>query len=125
MSYEITSLIDTLNENGIHVIADRAFDKIELDFSEHDKKVTAEKDKRIAELEKENNFMKERFSLLRTRCKPGIEKDFDKWLYGKLAIVGCNEEITDIQNKRMSELEHRHQSDCIRINQLLTTIDVL
>lgn len=80
---------------------------------------------RIEVLEKENNSLKERFSLLRTRCKPGIEKDFDKGLFGKLAIVGCNEEFTDIQNKRISELEDRHQSDCIRINQLLTTIDVL
>lgn len=52
---------------------------------------------KIAELERENNSLKERFSLLRTRCTPGIEKDFDKWLYGKLAIVGCNEEFVDIQ----------------------------
>ena len=170
MSYEVTSLIDTLNENGIHVIADRAFDKIAFDFSEHDKMVAEEKDaqirelkrqiedleaiiadgkkpdisisengvsvgcesggyhlakERIAELEKENNSMEERFSLLRTRCKPGIEKDFDKGLFGKLAIVGCNEEFADIQNKKVSELEDLHQSDCIRINQLLTTIDVL
>lgn len=125
MSYEVKSLIDALNENGIHVIADRAFDKIEFDFSEHDKMVAEKKDKSIAKLERENNSLKERFSLLRTRCKPGIEKYFDKWIYGKLAIVGCNEEIADIQNKMIYELEDRHQSDCIRINQLITTIDVL
>lgn len=57
MSYEVTSLIDALNENGIHVIADRAFDKIAFDFSEHDKKVAEEKDKRIAELEEMRNHL--------------------------------------------------------------------
>lgn len=55
MNYELRSLIEALNENGIHVIADREFDKIAFDFSEHDKKVTEEKDKRIAELERITN----------------------------------------------------------------------
>lgn len=145
---------------GKRIVSDQI---VKLDFSEHDKKVCEEKDKRIAELEKiisdkpgkwdntgitfaeilemedENEELKrkieemksqiEKLKLekmsLRTRCKPGIEKDFNKNIYGELAIVGCNEEFTDMQNKSISELEDRHQSDCIRINQLLTTIDVL
>lgn len=95
MNYELRSLIETLNENGIHVIADRAFDKIEFDFSEHDKKVAEEKDKRIAELEKI------------------IDEKSGGW--GKFGLT-----LSEI-----IELQDRHQSDCIRINQLLTTIDVL
>lgn len=141
MAMEFTRVIcDLLKENGVTVQMteikeeNHATNKFEVkygfaftgfDFSEHDKKVTEEKDKKIEELERENNSLKERFSLLRTRCKPGIENDFDKWLYGKLAIVGCNEDFTDIQNKKIFKLEDRHRSDCIRINQLLTTIDVL
>ena len=77
------------------------------------------------DLRQENRKLEERFSLLRTRCKPGIEKDFDKGLFGKLAIVGCNEEFTDIQNKRISELEDRHQSDCIEINRLNVALEVM
>lgn len=133
----MVALVRSLIKNGVKAPADAIsfvedngrftgdVSTINLDFSEHDKMVAEEKDKRIEELERENNSLKERFSLLRTRCKPGIEKDFDKGFFGRLAIVGCNEEFTDIQNKRISELEDRHQSDCIRINQLLATIDVL
>lgn len=174
MSYEVTSLIDALNENGIHVIADRAFDKIAFDFSEHDKKVAEEKDKRITELteelwkinedfkktasenialqaendqlyerisdlefgdnskieelEKENaklekklQSMRENHILLRQRCKEEAVEFFDRNMFGSLII--SSPPVPDA--KRITELEDRHQSDCIRINQLLTTIDVL
>lgn len=67
----------------------------EIDFSEHDKMVAEEKDKRIAELEKI------------------INEKLGKW--DNLGITFAE----------ILELEDRHQSDCIRINQLLTTIDVL
>lgn len=121
MSYEITSLIDALNENGIHVIADRAFDKISFDFSEHDKMVVEEKDKKIAELEKQIGEYIARNMLLRQRCKGEAVEFFDRNMFGSLIISSPPLE----DSKRISELEDRHQSDCIRINQLLTTIDVL
>lgn len=65
----------------------------ELDFTEHDK---AFKDK-IAKLEKQIDRLNEEKSFLRTRCMPCVEKDFDNRLYGKLAIVSCNEEFVDIR----------------------------
>ena len=162
-----------------------------LDFSEHDKVF----EDKIAKLENQIARLNEEKSFLRTRCMPYVEKDFDKRLYGKLAIVSCNEEFVDIQKyadgddlysrevrnliseggvkrligqyrnlssrldkmsaennelkQRIAELEsketetcekepkvsdsapsiewyeNRHQSDCIEINRLNTTIDVL
>lgn len=87
MSYEVTSLIDALNENGIHVVADRAFDKIAFDFSKHDKKVAEEKDKRIAELEKENSALKEKLSLIRTRTTEEARDFWDKDMFGSLVVT--------------------------------------
>lgn len=145
-----------------------------LDFSEHDKKVAEEKDKRIAELteelwkinedfkqsesentalraeneqlyerindlefgdnqrieelEKENaklektiQSMRATHILLRQRCKGEAVEFFDRNMFGSLIISSPPLE----DSKRISELEDRHQSDCIRINQLLATIDVL
>ena len=146
---------------------------IEFDFSEHDKKVTEEKDaqirelkrqiedleaiisdgkkpdisvsengvsvgcecggyhlakERIAELEKEIERLnrvveskRETHILLRQRCKGEAVEFFDRNMFGSLIISSPPLE----DSKRISELEDRHQSDCIRINQLLTTIDVL
>ena len=65
----------------------------ELDFSEHDKVF----EDKIANLEKQIDRLNGEKSILRTRCMPYIERDFDNGLYGKLAIVGCNEEFVDIQ----------------------------
>lgn len=65
----------------------------ELDFSEHDKVF----EDKIAELKKQIDRLNEEKSFLRTRCMPYVEKDFDNRLYGKLAIVSCNEEFVDIQ----------------------------
>ena len=55
MSTEVRIIIDALNNRGIHIVADRAFDNIHFDFSEHDKKVAEEKDRKIAELERDLN----------------------------------------------------------------------
>ena len=179
MNYELRSLIETLNENGIHVIADRVFDKIEFDFSEHDKKVTEEKierlesayhrhKSRICNLESENQSLKRKIEDLETVIAGGKKQDISVSENG--VSVGCecggyhlakerievlekenseldhmrkswmetaqkwselNSELQDkvsnleCSSKIISELEDRHQSDCIRINQLLTTIDVL
>lgn len=65
----------------------------ELDFSKHDKVF----EDKIAKLENQIARLNEEKSFLRTRCMPYVEKDFDKRLYGKLAIVSCNEEFVDIQ----------------------------
>lgn len=65
----------------------------ELDFSAHDKVF----EDKIANLEKQIDRLNGEKSILRTRCMPYIERDFDNGLYGKLAIVGCNEEFVDIQ----------------------------
>lgn len=66
---------------------------------------------RIAELEEE----------ISNKNKEIIEKN--------QRIIDLLNEITEIKKdwcfSRMSELEDRHQTDCIRINKLITTIDVL
>lgn len=98
-------LIDELKENGVSAeVSELKGGKngeiqkvlgisVKLDFSEHDK---AFEDK-IAKLENQIDRLNEEKSFLRTRCMPYVEKDFDKRLYGKLAIVSCNEEFVDIQ----------------------------
>ena len=76
---------------------------------------------RIAELEKQIGEYVARNMLLRQRCKGEAVEFFDRNMFGSLIISSPPLE----DSKRISELEDRHQSDCIRINQLLTTIDVL
>lgn len=60
------------------------------------KKITKGYEDKIAKLEKQIDRLNEEKSFLRTRCMPYVEKDFDNRLYGKLAIVSCNEEFVDI-----------------------------
>lgn len=123
MSYEVTSLIDALNENGIHVIADRAFDKIEFDFSEHDKMVSRGKDSQMALLENINKAwigVAERFSVENMELSKKVE------ILETNGNESCKDEpFSDCCRPSIEWYEERHQSDCIRINQLLTTIDVL
>ena len=123
---------------------------IEFDFTEHDKKVTAEKDAKIAELdrmriswietaqawseenaelktrneklEKENKELREELNILRGRCIEEAVEYFDKRQFGSL-MVSIPRPTREAE--LIAELEDRHQSDCIRINQLLTTIDIL
>lgn len=66
MTYEVRNLIDFLNENGIHVIANKQFDAFAFDFSERDKKFAEEKDKRIAELEKQIGDYREKKCVVAT-----------------------------------------------------------
>ena len=103
----MVALVRSLIKNGVKAPADVIsfvedsgrftgdVSTIILDFSEHDKMVAEEKDKRIVELEKI------------------IDEKSGGW--GKYGLTFYE----------IIELEDRHKSDCIRINQLLTTIDVL
>ena len=49
-----------------------------------------------------------------------------KWAEENEVLESQIKDLKDIvEDRRLAELEDRHQSDCIRINQLLATIDVL
>lgn len=161
MSYEVTSLIDALNENGIHVIADRAFDKIEFDFSEHDNMVADEKDAQIRELKRkiedleaviadckkpdisvsENgvsvgcecggyHLAKERIKVLEKE-KEELDHMRKSWMETAQKWSELNSELQDKIDKlecfckTISELEGRHQSDCIEINRLNVALEVM
>ncbi len=156
MNTELRILIEALNDRGIHVIADKAFDNIHFDFYEHDKKISEEKDKRINELERDLKEYKDEVIAVRKNrdemmegFRKGIKPYVDLCqMHEKIAeleteisnknkeIIEKNQRIIDLLNEiteikkdwcfaRLSELEDRHQTDCVRINQLLTTIDVL
>ena len=85
--------VNDMEQNGIKVLFDKETILVGFDFSEHDKVF----EDKIADLEKQIDRLNGEKSILRTRCMPYIERDFDNGLYGKLAIVGCNEEFVDIQ----------------------------
>lgn len=177
---------EIITDNEGNVSASEPF----LDFSEHDKMVAEEKDKRIEELEKQIGGYRERNILLRQRCTAEARDLFDREMFGSFIITiprksndnaiiekmeedfnrltmdlknrmgqihelkEKNEELnhmrkswmetaqkwsklnSELQNKiseiekdccfaRMSELEDRHQSDCIEINRLNVVIEEL
>lgn len=161
MTYEVRNLIDSLNENGIHVIANKQFDAFAFDFSEHDKKVTEEKDAQIRELKRqiedleaiiadgkkpdisvsENgvsvgcecggyHLAKERIKVLE---KENSELDHMRksWMETAQKWSEINSELQDkianleCSSKTMSEIEDRHQTDCIEINRLHTALEVM
>ena len=97
MMFEI--LRSTLIEFGVDVkdfkVEETGKVTFEIDFSEHDKKVAEEKDRKIAELEKI------------------IDEKSGGW--GK-----CGLTLSEI-----IELQERHQSDCIEINRLHTALEVM
>lgn len=111
--------------------------EFEIDFSEHDKKVTEEKDEKIERLEKayhrhkskicnlesENQCLKRNIEDLEAIIADGKKPDISVSENG--VSIGCECGGYHLAKERIAELEDRHQSDCIRINQLLTTIDVL
>ena len=127
MNYELRTLIETLNENGIHVIANKQFDAFAFDFSEHDKKVAVEKDALLEEMRK--NFLE----VGRKKDAQIAELDHMRksWMETAEKWSKLNKDLQDRVDSfefainQVAELEDRHQSDCIRINELLTTIDVL
>lgn len=149
---------EIITDNEGNVSASEPF----LDFSEHDKMVAEEKDKKIAELteelwkinedfkktasentalQAENDQLYERISDFEFGDNSRIEElekenaELDhmrkSWMETAQKWSELNSELQDKIDKlecfckTISELEDRHQSDCIRINQLLTTIDVL
>lgn len=103
---EYEQVIDEIVKHGVAIKVNKIVDDnyipyerkyvgcvVELDFSEHDKVF----EDKIAKLENQIDRLNEEKSFLRTRCMHCVEKDFDNGLYGKLAIVSCNEEFVDIQ----------------------------
>lgn len=144
MTYEVRNLIDSLNENGIHVIADRAFDKIAFDFSEHDKKVAEEKDGQIADFKiknkeldqmrkdwmeiaikhsEKNKSLKKQIEDLEAIISDGKKPDISISENG--VSIGCECGGYHLAKKRIEELEDRHQSDCIEINRLNVALEVM
>lgn len=128
---EVTEIEQTRNaENRFE--AEYGFAFTGINFSEHDKMVAEEKDKRIAELEEMRNHLWEVGEIQQRKRLDAEEEAIEL----RKELISKNERIIELINEieeikkdwcfaRMSELEDRHQSDCIRINQLLTTIDVL
>ena len=169
---------EIITDNEGNVSASEPF----LDFSEHDKMVSKEKDSQMALLENINKAwigVAERFSVenmelikkveileaiiadgkkpdisvsengVSVGCECGgyhlakerievLEKENSEldhmrksWMETAQKWSKLNSELQDkiakleCSSKIISELEDQHQSDCIRINQLLTTIDVL
>ncbi len=112
-----------------------------LDCTEHDRKFTdriSQLEKQVSELESELSVKE---NLLKTRnglC--GEESDYEKLMEEILSYEPTNKEddvaqfnydsLTAFNNavkkrNRIAELENRHQSDCITINQLHTALDVM
>jgi hypothetical protein len=99
---------------------------IELDFSEHDKVF----EDKIASLEKElssvvkeaerQEFIREMSCLERQELKERIAE-----LESKETETCEKETKVSASSPSMEWYENRHQSDCIEINRLNTTIDVL
>ena len=154
MSDLYNMLIDELEKNDIFVRYSTIEPKIILDLSEHDKpfKVkireleesyqknareihTLENDnlffkQRITEIENKRNRMYEINKILRKNCNNFYKEN--KELKQSIAeleskeMETCEKEpISDDCRPSMEWYENRHQSDCIEINRLNTTIDVL
>ena len=79
-----------------------------------------EYEKQIKKLEAVIEYLHRDMDSLRMRCKPGIEKYFDRKSYGMIMIVGCNEEVRDANalraeneslKQRIAELESGERVD--------------
>lgn len=124
---------------------------VELDFTEHDKEFLDEiarlkrnlelqKEKRL-KVETERNYLKERITELEIKKTGKTDEIPDsitidgykcKIIKTESGLYISRDEIYSIIDKekepikkQCKELEDRHQSDCIEINRLNTTIDVL
>lgn len=151
MTYEVRNLIDSLNENGIHVIANKQFDAFAFDFSEHDKKVAAEKGKRIEELtdelwkmnedfkktvsenialQAENDQLYERIEELEKE-NAELDRMRKSWMETAEKWSKLNKDLQDridsfeFAINQTAELQDRHQSDCIEINKLNVALEVM
>lgn len=131
---------------GKRIVSDQ---EVILDFTEHDKKVTAEKDAQIAEsdrmriswietaqswseenaelktrnekMEKENKELRERLNFLRQRCNGEAVEFFDRNMYGSL-IISCPP-ITD--TRQIAELEEKLKDVCFENAELKIALDVM
>ena len=74
---------EIITDNEGNVSASEPF----LDFSEHDKMVAEEKDKRIEELKKQIGGYRERNILLRQRCTAEARDFWDKDMFGSLVVT--------------------------------------
>ena len=155
-------LAESLSENGVVVsVFEDNFGEVQVcngcvDFSEHDKKVTEEKDAQIRELKRQIEDLEE---IIADGKKPDISVsengvsvgcecggyhlakerivELEKEIIDKNnSIIEKNERIIELLNEieeikkdwcfaRMSELEDRHQSDCIEINRLNVALEVI
>ena len=102
----------------------------ELDFSEHDKRFIDEimqLKQRIAELESKEtenvNEIPDSITIDGYKCK--IIKTESGLYISRDEIYSIIDKEKEPLKQKCKELEDRHQSDCIEINRLNTTIDVL
>jgi uncharacterized protein YaaN involved in tellurite resistance len=124
-------LIEILERYGVKVSDFEFFNEdkpysVVLDFSEHDKAF----ENKIASLEENVEYYID--SLLRTEKNCDKLYNENKKLKQRIAeleskeMETCEKEpISDDCRQSMEWYENRHQSDCIEINRLNTTIDVL
>lgn len=150
MFFEV--LVSLLGKHGVAIhdvnVTEKGGVKIDIDFSAHDKVF----EDKIENLENQIAYMKEKKNYLRTRCMEDATDAFDCGAYGRLTIVGrrvdletenekLKQRIAELESKEtetckkeplsddcrpsMEWYENRYQSDCIEINRLNTTIDVL
>ena len=73
---------------------------------------------RICDLKKENEQLKEDLKNLKEKYKKSCEGGSCQ------ECTGCEDDEFDLESL-VYELEYQHQQDCIRINDLTTTIHVL
>ena len=145
----IVRLGTALIKSGVKcsAIIEGSDEEVILDFSEHDKMVAQEKDAQIRGLKRQIEDLE---AIIADKKKPDISVSENGVSIGcecggyhlaKERIAKFekeNAELKEILDKKSGgwgkcgftfeeiiELQDRHQSDCIRINQLLTTIDVL
>lgn len=94
--------------------ADGGFE-CKLDFSEHDKPF----EDKIAKLENQIAYMKEKKNYLRTRCMEDATEAFDCGAYGRLTIVGRRVDLETENEKlkqRIAESESRETEKPTKIN---------
>lgn len=131
---DVTEIYATDTLPGKRIVADQT---VTLDFTKYDMKITAEKDAQIEELDRmriswietaqawsvENEKLRKKIEDLEAIIRDGRKSDVSVSENG--ISIDCECGGYHLAKQKIAELEDRHQSDCIRINQLLTTIDVL
>lgn len=121
---EYEQVIDEIVKHGVVVKVNKIVDDnyipyerkyvgcvVELDFSEHDKPF----EDKIANLEKQIEYMKSKKEYLRTRCMEDAMDAFDRGSYGALTIIGRRVDV-EMENaelrQRIAELESEGTETC-------------